>query len=165
MYFECFAQSLYAGFYVGAYGLVANFSAPSQRAQRFARMDALSLLAFTFSVAVGANAQLTQPMTESNKSVLLPCQVSAPTFQAIGYYGIYGINSTTSALSVLYLLLICKENPDGKPFEPKISDNDEGGFFKTYVWNGLVQPVIDLFQTMSKGAFTFDVCTNLILST
>ena len=56
MYFECFAQSLYAGFYVGAYGLVANFSAPSQRAQRFARMDALSLLAFTFSVAVGENA-------------------------------------------------------------------------------------------------------------
>ena len=52
MYFECFAQSLYAGFYVGAYGLVANFSAPAQRAQRFARMDAISLLAFTFSVAV-----------------------------------------------------------------------------------------------------------------
>ena len=46
------AQSLYAGFYVGAYGLVANFSAPAQRAQRFARMDAISLLAFTFSVAV-----------------------------------------------------------------------------------------------------------------
>ena len=52
MYFECFAQSLYAGFYVGAYGLVANFSRPSQRAQRFARMDAISLLAFTISVAV-----------------------------------------------------------------------------------------------------------------
>ena len=52
MYFECFAQSLYAGFYVGAYGLVANFSVPAQRAQRFARMDAISLLAFTFSVAV-----------------------------------------------------------------------------------------------------------------
>ena len=52
MYFECFAQALYAGFYVGAYGLVANFSVPLRRAQRFARMDALSLLAFTFSVAV-----------------------------------------------------------------------------------------------------------------
>ena len=30
-------------------------------------------------------------------------------------------------------------------------DNDRGGFFRTYVYNGLVQPVIDLFQTMSKG--------------
>ena len=31
-------------------------------------------------------------------------------------------------------------------------DNDGGGgFFRTYVYNGLVQPVIDLFQTMSKG--------------
>ena len=161
MYFECFAQSLYAGFYVGAYGLVANFSAPSQRAQRFARMDALSLLAFTFSVAVGANAQLTQPLTFLINFAFIPTQVSAPTFQAIGYYGIYAINSTCGVLSVLYLLLICKENPDGKPFEPKTSDNDEGGFFKTYVWNGLVQPVIDLFQTMSKGPFVYDVCTNL----
>ena len=52
MYFECFAQSFFAGFYVGAYGLVANFSAPARRAQRFARMDAVSLLAITFSVAV-----------------------------------------------------------------------------------------------------------------
>ena len=30
------------------------------------------------------------------------------------------------------------------------SDDDGGGFLRTYVWNGLVQPVIDLFQTMSK---------------
>ena len=90
--------------------------------------------------------------------------MSALTFQAIGYYGIYAINSTCGVLSVLYLLLICKENPDGKPFDPKTSDNEEGGFFKTYIWNGLVQPVIDLFQTMSKGPFICDFCTILLTS-
>ena len=72
------------------------------------------------------------------------------TFQAIGYYGIYAVNSTCGVLSVLYLLLVCKENPDGKPFEPKTLDDDDGGFLRTYVWNGLIQPVIDLFQTMNR---------------
>ena len=79
--------------------------------------------------------------------------MSAVTFQAIGYYGIYAVNSTCGVLSISWMLFVCKENPDGKPFEPKTPEVENEGFLTKYIWNGLVKPGIDLFQGSNSTAF------------
>ncbi len=135
---EPIVQSLFAGFYVGAYGLVSNFAKPSEKAFRFARMDSVSVV-----------------------SSIIAVSLSAKLFSLLSYYGVYAINTASACLSILYLVFVAKETPDGRkrklsdtaaadPDPKPETDQPKGGGVRGILREGLIQPGIDLYKTVLK---------------
>ncbi len=116
LWIEQVVQSLYAGFYVGIYGIIANHSEVSDRAFKLARMDAGLTIIMIFGFAL-AN----------------------PVFEALSYYKTYAINTASIVLGSLYTQFVVKEHKDGnyvivdvEKQKKREAEKREKGLRKTY---------------------------------
>ena len=131
LYIESIAQSLFAGYYVGAYGLISNHAKPSETAFRFARMDSISILSQTIAMSM-----------------------SAKIYEWLSYYGLLAINSSMGAISMVYIVFVTKETPEGNITRRSRKSSDaktpERKSLAAYATESLVQPAKDLYRTVLK---------------
>jgi hypothetical protein len=132
LYLESLIAPLFAGFYVGAYGLVSNFAEPSEKAFRFARMDAVAVLS-----AIFANA------------------VSSTTFRALGNYGIYAISSACAMTSFAYIVFFVREQPKGSNPEKLLQEEKKTNpsrkeSLKSHLNYGMLKPAIGLYKVVFR---------------
>ena len=76
--------------------------------------------------------------------------VSAPLFNAIGYYGVYAINSVLNLLALMYTIVVVKNYPDGYTRQKKDTSREISDDKRNWLQSNIIQPLRDLFGTLLR---------------
>ena len=76
--------------------------------------------------------------------------ISAPLFNAIGYYGVYAINSSLNLMALIYTILVVRNYPVGYKLQTKDTSKDATDHKGGWLQPKIVQPLRDLFGTLLR---------------
>ena len=76
--------------------------------------------------------------------------ISAPLFNAVGYYGVYAVNSSLNLLALMYTIFVVRNYPVGYKREKKDTSKDSGDDERSWLQSKVVHPLRDLFGTLLR---------------
>ena len=77
--------------------------------------------------------------------------VSAPLFNAVGYYGVYAINSFLNLMALIYTIFVVKNYPVGYTRQKKDTRKETTDDKRSWLQSNILQPLRDLFGTLLRN--------------
>ena len=146
LYLQDIWGPLASGLYLALYGILSRFSNPDSLASRLAVFDSIfTVMGKTDSLHY--SSFITYVFLDEG---IIGTLVSAPLFNAVGYYGVYAINSFLNLMALIYTIFVVKNYPVGYTRQKKDTREETTDDKRSWLQSNIIQPLRDLFGTLLR---------------
>ena len=145
LYLQDIWGPLTSGLYLALYGILSRFSNPESLASRLAVFDSI------FTV-MGKTDSLhySSVITYVFFIGIIGTLVSVPLFNAVGYYGVYAINSFLNLMALIYTIFVVKNYPVGYTRQKRDIRKETTDDQRSWLQSNILQPLRNLFGTLLR---------------
>ena len=150
LYLQYFLAPLTTGLYLALYGILSRFSSPDNLASRLAVFDSIFTVmgkedtAWRFSPSINVHVYF------YIDPGVIGTLFSAPLFNALGYYGVYAINSSLNLMALIYTIFVVRNYPVGYKRQKKETRKDNTDEQRSWLQSKVLHPLRDLFGTLLR---------------
>ena len=146
LYLQDIWGPLSSGLYLALYGILSRFSNPDSLASRLAVFDSIFTVMGKTDL-LHYSSFITYVFLDEG---IIGTLVSAPLFNAIGYYGVYAINSFLNLMALIYTIFVVKNYPVGYSRQKKDNREETTDDKRSWLQSNILQPLRDLFGTLLR---------------
>ena len=147
LYLQDIWGPLTSGLYLALYGILSRFSNPESLASRLAVFDSIFTVMGKTADSLHYSSFITYVFLAKG---IIGTLVSAPLFNAVGYYGVYAINSFLNLMALIYTIFVVKNYPVGYSRQKKDNREETTDDKRSWLQSNILQPLRDLFGTLLR---------------
>ena len=147
LYLQDIWGPLTSGLYLALYGILSRFSNPESLASRLAVFDSIFTVMGKTADSLHYSCFITYVFLDKG---IIGTLVSAPLFNAVGYYGVYAINSFLNLMALIYTIFVVKNYPVGYTRQKKDTRKETTDDKRSWLQSNILQPLRDLFGTLLR---------------